>query len=238
MTPTARLAARETVLKKLGLSAVSSVEHLDIKEGHQAHVERQKIPGRFTLEGLTLDVPSGVYHPAPASSSEFFVRNLKAANLQKHHKAIEIGAGSGVISLFIASHFQSKVIATDISETSVETVRKNAALNNLNIEVRQSELFENVPEQDFDWIFFNNPLIDNDFDHGIDTQSLSDPGGQILKTYLQEAPKHCKKGGQIWFSLCNNTAYEVLADLDLHYRLMAFQLPLDGFWRAIVGVTV
>ena len=45
-----------------------------------ALVRRQAVPERIETDGLVVDVPAGVYHPLPDSSSEFFIRNIKAMN--------------------------------------------------------------------------------------------------------------------------------------------------------------
>src|SRR6202161_3399523 len=95
-----RQRARSSVLTKLGLSSLVSTSMVDIAEGHHAHVERQTIPARFLIEGLTIDAPAGVYHPTPESSSLLFIRNIMAMNKPRIPKTLEIGAGCGAIALF------------------------------------------------------------------------------------------------------------------------------------------
>ena len=55
--------ARGAVLRKLGLASLVSTSRIDISEFHHAHVERQAIPARYIIDGLTIDAPSGIYHP-------------------------------------------------------------------------------------------------------------------------------------------------------------------------------
>jgi len=233
-----REAVRSAVLARLGLSSLVSTSKIDISASHHAHVAEQNIPARFVIDGLTLDVPAGVYHPTPNSSSELFLRNLKAMDQKKIKKTLEVGAGCGAISLYIAANWDSKVVASDISSVAVECVKKNAALNGLEIETIKSDLFEDIAEKDFDLIIFNTPLIDKRPENTIEKYSLCDPGGRILEAYLRQAEKHIRKTGLIIFSICSNTAYEVLGDINLKFRIVGFELSYSGFWWAIVGAEI
>jgi release factor glutamine methyltransferase len=227
--------ARSAVLQKLGLASLVSTSKVDILASHHAHVVEQTIPKRFLIDGLTIDAPAGVYHPTPNSSSELFLRNLKAMNPKKIHKVLEIGAGCGAISLYIAAHWDSKVVASDISSIALDSVRKNAALNGLTVETIQSDLFENINEKDFDLIIFNAPLIDKKPENSIEKNSLCDPGGRITDAYLTQAKKHIRQSGLIIVSICSNSAYEVLEDVPLKFKIVGFELSYSGFWWAVVG---
>ena len=233
-----REVARGAVLRKLGLASLVSTSKVDISEFHEAHVERQAIPARYVIDGLTIDAPAGIYHPTPDSSSEFFIRNLKAMNRQGIAKTLEIGAGCGAISLFVASKWTCRVVASDISSEAVAAVKRNARLNKLEIEVIRSDLFNEIKEDQFDLIIFNAPLIDKQPESSIEKYSLCDPEGRIVGSFLRGAKSHLKKSGLIIFSLCSNSAYEVMADLALRFRIVALELGYSGFWRAIVGAEI
>lgn len=227
--------ARGAVLTKLGLSSLVTTAAVDISAFHHAHVERQNIPARFIIDGLTVDAPAGIYHPTPDSSSELFIRNLRAMDGAKISKILEIGAGCGAISLFAAARWNSKVTASDISPEAIESVERNAALNGIQVKTLISDLFQNVKERDFDLIIFNTPLIDKKPESAIEKYSLCDPEGRIVGAFLRDAGSHIKKSGLIIFSLCSNSAYEVMDGIDLRFRIMALELGFSGFWRAIVG---
>jgi predicted RNA methylase len=76
------------------------------------------------LEGAIV-VPPGVFSPDEAEED---VLPLMAVNraLFDGKRVLQIGAGSGINSLFAAQLGAAKVIATDISVAAVETVRRNA----------------------------------------------------------------------------------------------------------------
>jgi methylase of polypeptide subunit release factors len=230
-----RVRPRLSVLRRLGLANLVNTERMDIAAAHEALVRRQAVPERIHTDGLIVDVPAGVYHPLPDSSSEFFIRNIKAMNPELVDKTLEIGAGCGIISLFIAANWMSRTVATDISPIAVQATLDNARLNNLSLTAYQSDLFEKIEELDLDLIIFNTPLIDKNPENDIEKFSLCDPNGRITESYLRQARHHLSKDGLIIFSICNNSAYEVLDSVDLDYSIVGLEVAYSGFWRAIVG---
>src|SRR6201995_4845418 len=150
---------RASVLRKLGISNLVNTSMFDLSAAHEALVRRQAVPERIMTDGLVVDVPAGVYHPLPDSSSEFFIRNIKAMDPNAIAKTLEIGCGSGILSLYIASNWTSRTVATDISPIAVEATIANAKLNNVNVTAFQSDLFEKIDEKDFALIVFNTPLV-------------------------------------------------------------------------------
>ncbi len=150
-------------------------------------------------------------------------------------KTLEIGAGCGIISLFIAANWSSRTVATDISPIAVRATIDNARLNKLSLTAYQSDLFEKIDEKDFDLIVFNTPMVDKNPENDIEKYSLCDPHGRITESYLRQARHHVSRDGLIIFSICNNSAYEVLDSIDLDYSIVGLELAYSGFWRAIIG---
>ena len=232
---TQRELARRSVLEKLGLSDLVSTEYIDISAGHQQHLAQQKKAARFMIDGLKIDAPEGVYHPTPESSSLLFIRNIMAMNRTVIPRTLEIGAGCGAISLFVAARYHSEVVATDITAEAIDAIGRNSRQNGVPVRVIESDLFDKVVDRDFDLIVFNVPLIDKEPDDDVERANLCDPGGRILRRFLLKAGSFLAKDGLIIFSLCSNTAYEVLEGIDLSFRIVGLELVGDGFWRAIVG---
>ena len=230
-----KVSPRRAVLKKLGLAGLVSTAPFDIEAAHAALVQRQAVPERIETDGLIVDVPAGVYHPLPDSSSEFFIRNIRAMEDRRLEKTLEIGCGCGIISLFIAKNWPARVVATDISPIAVQATLDNAKLNNVSLTAFESDLFENIEERDFSLIVFNTPMIDKSPENDIEKYSLCDPHGRTTEAYLRQASRHVAKDGLIIFSICNNSAYEVLDSIDLDYSIVGLELAYNGFWRAIVG---
>ena len=137
--------------------------------------------------------------------------------------------------MFLAKHWGAEVVASDISPIAIDAIRKNAAANEVDLKVVQSDLFEEIDEKDFDLIIFNAPLIDKAPENNVERYSLCDPGGQITRAYLQDAGAFLKRTGMAIVSISSNSAYEALDDIELRMKIVGFELSYSGFWWAIVG---
>ncbi|MDP6436970.1 MAG: methyltransferase [Gammaproteobacteria bacterium] len=99
----------------------------------------QSIPGDTSQQGLitepllwkskhlqaAINVPVGVFHP---HEGEWTMGPIMENNAElfKGKRVMEIGTGSGLISLIAAKHGAVKVVATDINPAAIESVTMNA----------------------------------------------------------------------------------------------------------------
>src|SRR6185437_10810001 len=207
MALTATEAARRRVLHRLGLDRLVSADYLDIDAGHRALAAAQRVPASFRIHGLTIEAPAGVYHPTPESSSMLFIHNLEALAAPAIPRMLEIGTGCGAIALFVAHRWGGEVTATDISESALAAARANARRNALSPRFLKSDLFDAVDERDFDLVVFNTPLIDKSPEDDLERESLCDPGGRLLRRYLDGLRGVLAPRGLALFGVCCNTAY-------------------------------
>lgn len=112
---------------------------------------------------ITLKVKPGVFHPKFFSSTGFMLEFLEFMNFSGK-KLIEIGSGSGLISI-VAAKDGARVTAIDISRIAVENTKLNIELNkrilelrNGSIEVIESDLFEKINQGVFDLLIVNPPF--------------------------------------------------------------------------------
>ncbi len=116
------------------------------------HIRRERV---FSHAGLRLSVPPGVFHPGIFFSTPIFVSFLQNVDFQKK-KVLDVGTGSGLLALFAARR-GAAVTALDINPKAVETARRNAATNGLSLTVVESDLFDQLPPQTFDFVLINPP---------------------------------------------------------------------------------
>ena len=124
------------------------------------------IINKASFYGEMFNVKEGVLIPRP--ETEILVENAVEILKDKKEeiKVVEIGTGSGIISVMLAMLVENiKIIAVDINEKALELARENAIKHNVQdkIEFRLSNLYENVNENDIFLTISNPPYIANDY---------------------------------------------------------------------------
>lgn len=112
-------------------------------------------PRSYSYKGITINVPTGVFHPGFFFSTKFILEFLERHDLE-NVKLLELGSGSGLISVFAAKK-GARVIGSDINTKAVSATHENAKNNEVMVEAICSDLFEEIPLMPFDWVIINPP---------------------------------------------------------------------------------
>ena len=121
----------------------------------------QYITNHQQFMALDFYVDENVLIPQP--DTEILVEEGLKIIKEQNMEVLDLCTGSGAIAVSIAHYCQnSTVTATDISKEALEVARKNANLNNVNIEFIESDLFDELTERSFDIILSNPPYIETD----------------------------------------------------------------------------
>ncbi|MBS1507143.1 MAG: methyltransferase [Bacteroidetes bacterium] len=115
---------------------------------------------RYTFRQVTLHVPQGVFHPGLFYSTKFLLNFLLDQNL-KGKTLLELGGGSGLIAIHCAKS-GADVTVTDLSRKAITAIETNSALNSVALKIVSSDVFDQVPLQQYDWIVVNPPYYAND----------------------------------------------------------------------------
>jgi release factor glutamine methyltransferase len=123
------------------------------------------ITSRASFYGEVFNVKDGVLIPRP--ETEILVEKAEEIlKSLKNPKVLEIGVGSGIISVMLAVLVKDiEIIAVDINDKAIELAKSNAKKHNVEDKVTfiKSDLFENVPEANFDMVISNPPYIANNY---------------------------------------------------------------------------
>lgn len=119
---------------------------------------------KFRYEDINIIVNPGVFHPGLFFSTKILLEFISNREL-KDKKVLELGAGTGLISIYAASQ-GAQVTASDINLTAVRNIQENIETNkdriNLNngcVGVIHSDLFEAFSDCKFDLILINPPFF-------------------------------------------------------------------------------
>ncbi len=112
----------------------------------------------FPKYKLKLQIPDEVYEPA--EDTYLLLSSIKLASNQK--RVIEIGTGSGIISIFLAKKYPNvNFFATDISLIACQTAYLNSRNNNVskNLEIICGHTLEALKIKEGDIIIWNPPYL-------------------------------------------------------------------------------
>jgi release factor glutamine methyltransferase len=144
----------------------------------------------------------------PRPETEELVEFLKSQIQNPKSEILDIGTGSGVIALSLASEFpEAQILAVDISDDALALAQENAAWLNLAGRVRflKSDLFESV-EGTFDLVVANLPYVSTQVRDMLSREVLHDPaiavfasgrGDELIRELIEQGPSRLRPGGML-----------------------------------------
>jgi release factor glutamine methyltransferase len=140
---------------------------------------------------IRLDVHPEVY--APAEDTYLL---LSAIDVRREERALEMGCGSGLISMHMAKA-GAYVTAVDRDERAVKATRDSAIMNGLEVRTVVSDLFHEVKGR-FDLIVFNPPYLRGEVQGQEDLcWAGGEDGVKLTARFLREAKDHLEPGGRL-----------------------------------------
>ncbi len=152
----------------------------------------------------------------PTHTSNLIIKaSLKA--LYKPSKILDLGCGCGVVAILIAKNLEYEIClnASDVSDTVVQVVSKNAKIYGLDIDVRKSDIFDAWKHEKFD-------LIINDISGVAEEIALISPwfkniscdageGGNLLvNAVIDNAHKYLNPYGKLIFPIISFSNKEAI----------------------------
>ena len=115
----------------------------------------------FQYKNFSIETDDNVYEPS--EDTYLLISALETIVLKKSSKVLEVGCGTGIISISLSFKVTS-VVACDINSYAVRLASSNVERNRCdNVKVVESDLFSNVSGK-FDMIVFNTPYLPQDSD--------------------------------------------------------------------------
>lgn len=131
----------------------------------KTHYPLEYLIGKVSFYGETFYAKEGVLIARP--ETEILVEKAQEILKEiKQPKVIEIGTGSGIISVMLALLIEDiQIVAVDINEKALQLAKENAKKHNVEDKITfiNSNLFENV-QGEFDMCVSNPPYIANDYE--------------------------------------------------------------------------
>ena len=118
-------------------------------------------------------------------------------------RALDLGTGCGVQSLHLSAH-AGVVVATDVNPRALAITAFNAALNEIEVDVRAGSLWDPVAEDAFDLVTTNPPFVISPRPRIASTTATPDCPATSSPRHRPRAPAHLSAGG--WCHLLANWA--------------------------------
>lgn len=185
----------------------------------------QKIIGYIQFDKVIININRNVLIPR-YETEEVILEALKY--IKQDSNVLDLCTGSGFIGLTIKEKTNANVTMSDISDEAILQAKENAKLNNLDVEIIQSDLFNNIDDK-FDVIVSNPPYIreDEPLPESVEKFEPSNAlfGGQdgndFYKEIIKQAPNYLKPNGILIFEIGKDNVefmkqnnFEILDDIN------------------------
>ncbi len=203
------------------------------------------ITGEKEFYGLPFKVEEGVLIPRP--ETEILVEEvLKRIKNRKNPTGIEVGVGSGCISISLLKNKPDlRMIATDISEKAVKTAKENAKIHGVDerLSIIKTDKLKSIKGK-YDFIVSNPPYIPQYEYESLQPEVKKEPkealiakdeGLEFYKDIINEGYKLLKENGFFAFEVGYNQAEKVEKLLQKKGLKTEKVKDLQGIYRVVIG---
>ncbi|MEV4777591.1 methyltransferase [Burkholderia sp. LMU1-1-1.1] len=196
---------------------------------------RQRAFKAVPEDGRTMHYLGKSFHVYPETfwpflDSQPLVRSLR---IGAGESVLDVGTGSGVIAIHACCLGAARVLALDVNPAALRSAGRNAIEHGFGqvMEVRCSDLFEQVGDERFDVITANLPFRDKPAPDVV-ARSQWDTGFQTNTRFFRDVGRHLKPGGRIYFAHANFGALDDVKRLAAQAGLTCELLATSGRGRA------
>ncbi|MDJ1648408.1 peptide chain release factor N(5)-glutamine methyltransferase [Mycoplasma phocimorsus] len=214
----------------------------------------QKIMGYVDFFDTKIKIDKNVLIPRYETEEMvhlFYLREREKIYERSAH-ILDLCAGSGCIGLSLKNNFNRsvKVCLADNSKEAIEQIKINAQENNLDVEIIESNMFDNI-KQKFDYIISNPPYISKkeqlpssvlDFEP-YEALFAENDGFFFYEEIIKNLDKFLNKDGKLYleisdhiYNIFQNKKYkefdiEFFKDMNEHWRFAIVEFKRKGFWK-------
>lgn len=132
--------------------------------------------------------------------TELLIKNVLKMHLEG--TILDLGCGYGPIGIIIKKITDANIIMSDVNRRALHLTKMNAKKNNVNVEVVESDGYENIGEM-FDYVISNPPIR---------------IGKKLLYKLLIDTKEHLKKHGEMVIVVRKEQgALSLIRDMSVYY---------------------
>lgn len=217
-------------------------KYFEILEKRQKGIPLQYILGEEDFYGRTFKVIEGVL--IPRQDTEISVEKiLNIIENNQINNMLEIGCGTGIVSISVDLESSIDVTAVDISEKAIENTRINKEKLNSKIKIINSDLFSNINEK-FDLIYSNPPYIKSCEIENLQVEvrdyepRLALDGGEdglfFYRNIIKSSPEFLNHKGFLVFEIGHDEAEDICNLMKDKFEVEVYK-DLNNLDRVVVG---
>lgn len=156
---------------------------------------------KLPYKDYLLKIPDGVY--LPSEDTYLLKEALEKENLKDKLTFLEVGSGSGIISLSVYNYFK-KLTLIDIDKVVIEylkDLKKEYTLKK--IKIIRSDLFAGIKDEKFDVIVFNPPYVPSEKFETFSTDGGKD-GCEVILKFIDQLKSHLNEKGVCYLLLSSH----------------------------------
>ena len=165
----------------------------------------------YKYEDIQLEISPEVFHPGFFFSTKLLLKYIKQLSLRSQ-RFFEPGCGSGLISIYAAKK-GAFVTATDINPVAIEFLKKNSRMNQVELKLIQSDLFQNIPIQQFDIIAINPPYYKKQPQTTRDYAWQCGENGEYFKNLFAELNNYIHPATEVYMVLFDGCDIEMITNM-------------------------
>jgi release factor glutamine methyltransferase len=227
----------ESTLATIGDTNVIEEQFFNFLDRRINHEPLQYLTGVAPFRYLEIEVGPGVLVPRP--ESELLVESVlqHIANLPSPVSVIDLGAGSGALSLAIATEAPtSRVIAVEKSPEALVWLKKNVSVIAENVRVVEGDVADVLPGVKCDVVIANPPYIPDSQTLPRDVAGFEPhialfggpTGMELPRIFIQAAARLLKPAGVLVIEHTEEQAIAIAGELAVDFEDIALHDDLVG----------
>lgn len=224
------------------LDSTLEERYFEILDKRKNGMPIQYILGEEDFYGRSFKVFEGVL--IPRQDTEISVETLlKIIKNNKINNILEIGCGTGIVSISVDLETKIDVTAVDISKRAIENSIINKEKLGSRIKLMKSDLFSNIKES-FDLIYSNPPYIKSNEIEKLQVEvrkhepRLALDGGEdglyFYRKIIEKAPEYLNDRGYLVFEIGHDEAKDICALMEDKFDVEVIK-DLNKLDRVVVG---
>ncbi|MCH9632648.1 MAG: Ribosomal RNA large subunit methyltransferase G [Chlamydiae bacterium] len=167
------------------------------------------------ISGIELLIDPNVYPSDRFRSSRFLVDEL--TGILDGVNVCDMGCGPGIVGLVAMYNGAKNVVQVDINPHAVNNARSNRSYHSFEesqLQVYESDCFDNIPSQKFDYILYNPPFHSEKVEIKDPIErAFIDPGFASFEKFLDQSKNYLEKDAEVIIAFSNKGDTQALESL-------------------------